>query len=67
MHLDGRISTGEYHRFAARWRRLAADATTALTRNHLLKLARHCEFLAGDNAGRVRKEREEPGLLDAPS
>ena len=33
---------------AMRWRRLAADATTPQTRQHLLALARECERRAGD-------------------
>jgi hypothetical protein len=50
--MDGAVRTSktEYERLAERWRRLAADATTPQTRNHLLTLARQCEFLAG-NAG----------------
>jgi hypothetical protein len=48
--MDGavRILKTEYQRLAERWRRLAADATTPQTRNHLLTLARQCEFLAGN-------------------
>ena len=42
MDLSGRVSRGEYSRLAARWRRLAVDATTPQTRNPLLTLARQC-------------------------
>jgi hypothetical protein len=64
--MDGatRMSKTEYQRLAERWRRLAADATTPQTRNHLLTLARQCEFLAlGIEV--ARDQAEEPGLLDA--
>jgi hypothetical protein len=64
--MDGatRMSKTEYQRLAERWRRLAADATTLQTRNHLLTLARQCEFLAlGIEV--ARDQPEEPGLLDA--
>jgi hypothetical protein len=66
MDLFGRLSAAEYRSLAARWRRLAAEATTPQTRNHLLGLVRQCEFLAGAGAELVREEREEPGLLAAP-
>ena len=46
MDLGERLSTTAYQRLAERWRRLAVDATTPQTRNHLLTLARQCEFLA---------------------
>jgi hypothetical protein len=46
---DGvRISAVKSRHEAIRWRRLAADATTQQTRNHLLALARECEVRAGD-------------------
>jgi hypothetical protein len=53
-------SKAKYRRLAERWRRLAADATTPHTRNHLLKLARQCEFLAlgGRPAGDASEEPE---------
>ena len=64
MDLGERLSTTEYQRLAERWRRLAADATTPQTRNHLLTLARQREFLAlGIRA--ARDAPEEPGLLGA--
>jgi hypothetical protein len=47
MDLFGRLSAAEYRSLAARWRRLAIDATTPQTRDHLLGLVRQCEFLAG--------------------
>jgi hypothetical protein len=63
MDLGERLSTTAYQRLAERWRRLAVDATTPQTRNHLLKLAQQCEFLAlGIGA---RDQPEEPGLLGA--
>jgi hypothetical protein len=64
--MDGavRVSTVEYQRLAERWRRLAADATTPRARNHLLTLARQCEFLAL-GLGTARDEPEEPGRLGA--
>ena len=58
------LSTTEYQCLAERWRRLAADATTAQMRNHLLTLARQCEFLAL-GVGTARDEPEEPGFLGA--
>jgi hypothetical protein len=58
------LSTTEYQRLAERWRRLAADATTPHTRNHLLALARQCEFLAL-GLGTARDAPEAPGLLGA--
>jgi hypothetical protein len=64
--MDGaaRISKSEYQRLAERWRRLAADATTPRARDHLLTLARQCEFLAlGVEA--ARDVPEEPGFLGA--
>jgi len=45
MDVPARVSGAEYRRLAARWRRLAEDATTQKARNHLLGLARQCEFL----------------------
>ena len=54
-----RPSKSEYRRLAERWRRLAEDATTPKTRNHLLKLARQCEFLAL-GIGTARDASEEP-------
>jgi hypothetical protein len=64
--MDGaaRISKTGYQNLAERWRRLAADATTPGARNHLLTLARQCEFLAL-GVGTARDAPEEPGLLDA--
>lgn len=50
-----RLSVAEYRGLAARWRQLAADATTPKTRNHLLTLARQCDYLAG-NVGDVIAE-----------
>jgi hypothetical protein len=47
MDFFERLSVAEYRSLAARWRRLATDATTAQTRTHLLTRARQCEFLAG--------------------
>jgi len=64
MDLGERLSTTAYQRLAERWRRLAADATTPQTRNHLLTLARQCEFLAL-GVGTARDEPEEPGFLGA--
>jgi hypothetical protein len=64
MDLSGRVSRGEYSRLAARWRRLAVDATTPQTRNHLLTLARQCEFLAGGGIELAPAKPEEPGLLE---
>jgi hypothetical protein len=63
--MDGAVglSTTEYQRLAERWRRLAADATTPQMRNHLLTLARQCEFLALGLGS--RDEPEAPGLLGA--
>ena len=53
-------------RLAERWRRLAEDATTPQTRNHLLGLARQCEYLAlGGLDMRAGDEQEGPGLPDA--
>ena len=44
---DGvRLSAGQLRSQAARWRALAAQATTPQTREHLLKLAQQSEFLA---------------------
>jgi hypothetical protein len=56
-----RPSKAKYRGLAERWRRLAADATTPHTRNHLLKLARQCEFLAL-GTGTARYEPEELGF-----
>jgi hypothetical protein len=62
--LDGavRIPKTEYQRLAERWRRLAADATTPQTRNHLLTLAGQREFLAG-NVGDVIAKIAQPQTL----
>ena len=57
-----RPSKTEYRRLAERWRRLAVDATTPQTRDHLLKLARQCEFIALGNQP-ARDEPEEPEFL----
>jgi hypothetical protein len=59
----GRLSGTQYRRLAARWRRLAEDATTPQTREHLLALARQCEFLAGkpEIAARQIAEDEQDG------
>ena len=65
MELGERLSEKQYRSLAERWRQLAAEATTPHAKNHLLKLARQCEFLGG-GVGRARGEAEEPGLLDAP-
>jgi hypothetical protein len=69
--MDGatRMSKTEYDRLAERWRRLAADATTAQTRNHLLTLARQCEFLAsngGDVIVQLAAGDHGAGQPDAP-
>jgi hypothetical protein len=66
--MDGvaRTSKTEYQRLAERWRRLAADATTPHARNHLLTLARQCEFLAGDQAAVTGMDREGAEHRDAP-
>ena len=45
------MSAQQYRSLAVRWRRLAADATTPRARNHLLTLARQCEFLADGGIG----------------
>ena len=45
------MSAQQYRSLAVRWRGLAADATTARARNHLLTLARQCEFLADGGIG----------------
>jgi hypothetical protein len=68
VDLSTQVSKGEYRRLAARWRRLAVEATTPKTRNHLLTLARQCEFLAGGDSMPVvaADAPEEPRLLDAP-
>ena len=66
MDFSGRLSAIEYRNLAARWRALAADATTPKTRNHLLSLARQCEFLAGGDAGLERTDGEAPGFFGAP-
>jgi hypothetical protein len=65
--MDGfeRLSKSEYQRLAARWRRLAADATTRQTKTRLLTLARQCEFLALGVA-QIGDKPEELGLLDTP-
>jgi hypothetical protein len=54
---ERRMSGAQYRNLAGRWRQLAADATTPRARDHLLTLARQCEFLA---LGGVRLERNEP-------
>ena len=67
MDENGRASRGEYRRLAVRWRRLAAEATTPQTRNHLLTLARQCEFLAGnvdDVIAEIAAEEQGAGPLD---
>jgi hypothetical protein len=51
MDQGERPSIGQYRSQAARWRQLAAEATTPLARNHLLKLAQQCDFLAGGSLG----------------
>jgi hypothetical protein len=68
MESDGRVSASQHRHHAARWRQLAAEATTPFARNHLLKLAQQCEFLAGGSlgVGTARDQPEEPGLLGAP-
>jgi hypothetical protein len=65
-----RVSVSEYRSMAARWRRLAADATTPRTRKHLLALARQCEFLAGnvgDVIAEIAAEENEASLPETPS
>jgi hypothetical protein len=64
MDLGERLSRTTYQRLAERWHRLAADATTPRTRDHLLKLAQQCEFLAL-GVGVAHNESEDPGLLGA--
>lgn len=61
------LSAKEYRDLAARWRRLAAEATTPHTRNHLLKLARQCEALALGPPGTARDEPDDPEFLGASS
>jgi hypothetical protein len=51
MESGGRVSAKQYRSQAARWRQLAAEATTPYARNHLLKLAQQSEFLAGGSLG----------------
>ena len=51
MEAGARVSAKQYRSQAARWRELAAQATTPFARNHLLKLAQQCEFLAGGSLG----------------
>ena len=65
--MDGleRLSKSEYQRLAARWRRLAADATTPQTKARLLTLARQCEFLALGVA-QMGDKPEDPSFLDTP-
>jgi hypothetical protein len=70
--MDGyvRVSVSEYRSMGARWRRLAADATTPQTRKHLLALARQCEFLAGnvgDVIAEIAAEENGAGLPETPS
>jgi hypothetical protein len=50
-HPGERLSVRQYRSQAARWRQLAAEATTPLARSHLLKLAQQCDFLAGGSLG----------------
>ena len=67
MDLSGRGSAAGYRSLADRWRRLAEDATTPRTRNHLLGLARQCEFLALGGVNRMSAagdDREERWVLD---
>jgi hypothetical protein len=58
------MSKTQYRGLAARWRQLAAEATTPKTRNHLLTLARQCEFLAG--GGVVSEAQPEPEIAGQP-
>jgi hypothetical protein len=51
MDMGERLSARQYRSNAVRWRQLAAEATTPLARNHLLKLAQQCDFLAGGSLG----------------
>ena len=66
MDLSERPSAAGYRSLAVRWRQLAADATTPKARNHLLTLARQCEFLAGGTAAPAvaGDNREGAGLRD---
>lgn len=43
-----RLLAQQWRHQAARWWRLAAEATTPPTKSRLLKLAQRCEFIAGD-------------------
>ena len=67
MELPGRASAAAYRQLGERWRRLAAEATTAGARNHLLSLARQCEFLArpGVASAPAVPDSEESETLDA--
>jgi hypothetical protein len=64
---EGRLSARQHLSQAVRWRQLAAEATTARTRIHLLTLARDCEllatggFLSIGTPPIVEAEREEAG------
>ena len=67
---DGvRLSARQLRDQAARWRALAAEATTAHTRKHLLKLAQQSEFLASglvnDTPPNTDPKRTPAGLEDA--
>jgi hypothetical protein len=67
---DGvRLSARQLRDQAARWRTLAAEATTPHTRNHLLKLAQQSEFLASGmlaaNAPPIAAEHTGVELPDA--
>ena len=69
MDLSDRMSGAQHRSLAARWRRLAEDATTPQTRNHLLTLVRQCEYLAGGRRDMVKPaddEQEETGRPDVP-
>ena len=69
MDFSGRLSTAEYRSLAARWRQLAADATTPKTSSHLLTLARQCDYLAGnvrDVIAEIAADEQGAGWPDTP-
>lgn len=63
-----RLSAQQWRHQAARWRRLAAEATTPHTKSRLLKLAQQCEFIAGDliPRGTAPIESVEPQDVEFP-
>jgi hypothetical protein len=64
-----RLSAQQLRDQAARWRALAAETTTPQTRDHLIKLAQRCEFMASGLMGYTSSiadaERNGAGLADA--